>query len=376
MFLKTDFKKLISLFALTLLTTMFLNISTLFAEEWIGRKFMPKYGAIFFKQGIEIPASGLTFPIVITSTDRDLLTFGNISIKKDHVVPLRDSLAYYTKLLMNNQTKEWAFYNRGIVRNYIGEYDKAIKDFTEVIHLNQSNAEAFNARGIAWWNKLEEDPALKDYSEAIRLNPNVALFYRNRGDTLSIIREDDKAIKDFTEAIRLEPKRPEHFIRRGMAYLLKKGDEYDNAIKDFTQAIRLDPKNTLALGFRRRSYERIGEYKLAINDLTQWNQIAQNDPMSFRELAYALATYPESQHRDGKQAVKLARIACEMTDYKSVYCIDILAIAYAELGDFEQAIKYEKMAIQKCSKKHYKNEFIRKLELFKSGIPYHQKKRK
>jgi hypothetical protein len=57
-----------------------------------------------------------------------------------------------------------------------------------------------------------------------------------------------------------------------------------------------------------------------------------------------LAHRPDPRRRAGRR--ELARKACELTDYRNVAAMDVLAAAYAEAGHFDQALATARRAAQ------------------------------
>jgi TPR repeat protein/S1-C subfamily serine protease len=70
----------------------------------------------------------------------------------------------------------------------------------------------------------------------------------------------------------------------------------------------------------------------------------RNFPEPYREFAWFLATCPDELHRDLKEAMRYASEACDIDNWNSARSIGVLALAYAESGDYEAAIRYEKKA--------------------------------
>lgn len=66
-----------------------------------------------------------------------------------------------------------------------------------------------------------------------------------------------------------------------------------------------------------------------------------NEPdlaMALNNLAWILATSPEEPLRNGHEAVQYARRACELTNFRTTILVGTLAAAYAEAGQFPDAI--------------------------------------
>jgi hypothetical protein len=89
----------------------------------------------------------------------------------------------------------------------------------------------------------------------------------------------------------------------------------------------------------------------APDGLQRLRDIATNAPDSPRmldELAWLLATYPDSNVRDGAEAVRLAERACKLTDRRDPALLATLAAAYAETGDFSRGVAAAEEALKRA----------------------------
>ena len=94
-----------------------------------------------------------------------------------------------------------------------------------------------------------------------------------------------------------------------------------------------------------------------------------------QEMAWQLATHPLEAERDGEKAVAWAKEACELSDWSQPACLDTLAAAYAERGDFEQALKWAQEAVVALPDDvdaKILDALTKRRALFESGMPYRQ----
>jgi tetratricopeptide (TPR) repeat protein len=264
-------------------------------------------------------------------------------------------------------------FERGMTALSKGDFDKAITCFTAHIRSNPKDAAGFNHRGYAYARKKEYNRAIRDYSEAIRLDPNNYSSFSGRGFAYHSKKEYDQAIKDYSKALRLEPRQSSVFIARGNAHLAKK--EYDKAIGDYSDAMALDPKDTVAVSNRGLTYFCKKEYDRAINDYSRAVWLDPKNAFAHTGLAWVLATCPNGKVRDGKKAVEHATRACELSGWKGSDYLDTLAAAYAESGNFKEAIKWQKKALdldiegkEEAEKRPKKAR--KRLKLYEEGKPY------
>ena len=196
-------------------------------------------------------------------------------------------------------------------------------------------AKILNSRGSAYYYNGEYNRAVADFVETIWLIPNSAVAYFNRGRAHSKKGEFSRSIKDFDEAIRLRGDDAIYVRGRGWAYYRK--GEYDRAIEDLDQAIRLKP----------------------------------NDARTLNTKAWILATARSTEVRDGHEAVRLAREAVRLIDNPAIR--DTLAAAYAEAGQFDDAVAEQQRAIEMLRAAGRDDEvadFQNRLDLYRYGQPY------
>jgi tetratricopeptide (TPR) repeat protein len=265
------------------------------------------------------------------------------------------------------------YLDRGTASLDKNEYDKAIEDFNKAIELEHDAADAYFNRALAYAWKKECDKAIEDWTQALRLKPNWPDAYFNRGLAYLNKKEYDKAIEDYTHAVELDPRYVEAYANRGVAYSKKKG--YDKAIEDFTKAIQLNPKDVLSYTNRGIAYRKKREYDKAIADCTKAIQMDPKNANLNNILAWIRATCPTHDLRDGKQAVELATKACELSEWKDPHCLDTLAAAKAEVGDYNEAVKWQKKAIEiGIDDKALMEELRQHLKLYEEGKPYRDAK--
>ncbi len=317
-----------------------------------------------------------------------------------------------TERISRNPNDESAYLVRGIFRSQKKEYDAAISDFTNVIELDaERRGSAYSHRAKAWAALSEYDRVIDDLNEAILLDADGHLNYLNRGSAWAKKGDHDKAIKDFTEAIRLDPTHVWSYMRRGGAWvgvgehdkaiedfsevvrldacriskafaLMDRGynwaekGEFDKALKDHTDAIRIRPRDAMPYVARGDSLNNKGEFGKAIADYNEAIRLELEDSQAYQRLAWLLATCPEDRIRDGKRAVEFGLRACRLSDWKDGDCITTLAAAYAEMGDFEQAQKFEKQAIEMLDAGVDKTRCEGRLGLYQQATPYRRGKLK
>ncbi len=260
---------------------------------------------------------------------------------------------------------------RGLEALNKGDNDLAIFHFDAAIRINPKDAAVYLHRGLAYSRKRDLEKAIKDYAEAIRLDPKDATAYLRRGLAYDGMRESDKAVVDYTEAIRLNPDYTKAYILRAVSFAKKRKN--DKAIQDCTQAIRLDPKNPSAYTMRGVAYADEREYEKAIADYSEALRCNPNYSLAYNKLAWLWATCPRDKLRNVEKALECARKACELSDWEDAHNLESLAAAYAENGQFGEAVKWQKKALanQEYDKQEAEEARIR-LKPYEEKKPYRE----
>lgn len=180
----------------------------------------------------------------------------------------------------------------------------------------------------------------------------------------------DGAIDAFSKALEAAPTAVLHNAR-GWAYLDK--GQFDQAIADFDKSLKLDPKS--AIVYANRGDARYGkkEYAKAAADYAEAVKLDPKLARAQDELAMLRASCVEEKIRDGKAAVDAAKKACALEPDNWRYA-STLAAAYAEAGDFGQAVKTQEKALAMQGVPAEARKYLEeRLAMFKAKKPFRRK---
>jgi Flp pilus assembly protein TadD len=154
----------------------------------------------------------------------------------------------------------------------------------------------------------------------------------------------DEAISNFREALRIRPNNPE--VHRSLAQALAQEGNLTEAIVHWEKALELQPEDVTArdsLGAVLAQQGRLAEA------VAQWQQSLQydsDDGNALSNLGWVLSTAPEDSMRNGPQALEFARRASQMAQDNNPMILRTLAAAYAENGQFPEAIDVASRGVQ------------------------------
>jgi tetratricopeptide (TPR) repeat protein len=164
-----------------------------------------------------------------------------------------------------------------------------------------------------------------------------------------------------------ELKDAKFYNNRGIAYGEK--GQYDQAISDFNRAIELNPRDIKAYNNRGIVYRLKGQYDQAISDFNRAIELNSLDAEAYNSLAWLFATAKVPRFRNGKKAVELALKGCELSNWKKPEYLDTLAAGYARMGDFDNAVKWEKKALE-FPRLAKPSEFQKRLNFYQEHKPW------
>lgn len=248
-----------------------------------------------------------------------------------------------------------------------GEADAALASFDTAIRLAPQDPAAYFYRGQAYGAKGDVVRAIADFSTSLKLNPANANTFLTRGGAYAVLGNFEMALADANAAISLNHDYAAAYCFRAGIY--QQRGESDRAIADCDSALQLDPQFTMAYVVRAEGRETRSEYAQAIDDLSAALRLSPESEEVLNNLAWILATAPQDGLRNGARAFQYANKACEITKWKNAGYIDTLAAAYAEIGDFEEAVKWQQKALALTAKGEHAEELEAHLKLYQAKQP-------
>ena len=198
-----------------------------------------------------------------------------------------------------------------------GDVGGAVEQFEDVVRLapaegvDETASKAHYSLGVLMASAGRGDDAIAHLSAAARFNPNYVEALQALGDALSRAGRPAQALPRYGEVVRLNPRAAE--ARFGYAMALVRLKRFREAKDWVIDATRLHP----------------------------------DDPQFRHVLARLLAAAPDDGVRDGARALSLTQEL--LATNKTTQVGETLAMAFAEVGNFAQAVDVQRGVLQAAS---------------------------
>ena len=291
------------------------------------------------------------------------VNLGNALVQKG---ALDEAMAQYQAALAIDSGYADAHNNLANALLASGKTSEAVAEYQEALRIRPDYADARNNLEIA----LRRTGGGNDRARAVK--PGSAEEHYNLGNALRQKGATDEAIAEYEKALQLNPDYAAAHNNLGTVFL--RAGRTDEAISHFQKALQINPGNGQAQNNLGNAYLQKGDAAGAAAHFRQAMQLEPTDRWVKNNLAWLLATAPQASLRDGRKAVELARQAEELAGEESPIILHTLAAAYAEAGQYSQALETARRALAIAgaqSNTRLVDALQTEMELYQAGKPFH-----
>jgi protein O-mannosyl-transferase len=295
--------------------------------------------------------------------------------------------------------------NLGTALLQMGRVDEAAIHFQNVLEVQPLNAEARNNLGNVFFQKGQVDKAVAHYQAALEINPRLALARYNLGVAFLQNGRVHEAVEHFQGALEIEPDFAKAHYNLGIAFVrlglvseallhynkaLEINSNYaeaeynlgiallqigrlNEAVSHYNKALAINPNYVEAHNNLGTALLQLGRVSEALAHFQKAMEINPLNVEAQNNMALVLATFPDTRVRNGTKAVELAERADHLTGNANASISATLAAAYAEAGQFPNAITTAKRALQLATDQGntaLADAIRAEIRLYQSGLPY------
>ncbi len=257
--------------------------------------------------------------------------------KWSHETPTASPLGLATQFVDYSQPDEALNYLRRYIRTGGGS------------HLPESERRSHHADILFVLGALLEedkqvDAAREVYQEAAALNPDDLRIRTDLSRLSSNSGNLEEAEKQLREALRINP--DDSNSLRMLALALAQQKKFAEAVPFFEKLVEGNPGDGKLCLQLATALDRAGLPAQAVERYKQVLGLDSKAVAAANGIARIRAANPDPAHRNGKEALILGQRLCQITNNKNAAFLDTLAMAYAELGQFDKALEALDLAIQ------------------------------
>jgi spermidine synthase/tetratricopeptide (TPR) repeat protein len=268
--------------------------------------------------------------------------------------------------------------------------NEALRYFREALGIDPKDKETQMLLELALHDFRSPALTVETFQKLAAANPKDESYLIRLADAYGQNKQNAEQLKTLEDYIARTPKTKA--VRQALAryYLLLNDHEAALAVYKQLEALYPDSNITLAqiaqeLLALKRPAESAEYYRKALSVIPKPDEDDQKDTNNSawlwaNNLAWIYATNTDQALRNGVEAVRLAKQACDAVDLsqpQKIFLIDTLACAYAENGQFSEAVEREKEFVDKLKRDGGNPQTIQaaeeRVKLFETNVPYRER---
>jgi len=247
-------------------------------------------------------------------------------------------------------------------------WPEAVVALRQAVALAPNNAFSHLNLGTALYETGDAAGALAEFREAIRLSPDLAKAHFGLGIVSEAAGHEAEAIEAFAAAVKYDPDYAEARLSLGDA--LRRTGRDAEAITQYDAVIKASPSASpayfgyaMALVHAKRCPEALDALNHATTTFPDQGGFAH-------ALARVLAAAPDDRVRDGRRALTI--VDALLKNQRTLELAQTMAMALAEVGRFEDAVRWQREVIAAAAKSNRRDLSTRlaeNLSRYEKGLP-------
>jgi len=222
------------------------------------------------------------------------------------------------------------------------QWTEAIASLRKAIELAPDNAFTRLNLGTALYQTGDAAGALEQFQTAVRLSPGLAKAHYGIGIVTEAAGRDREAIDAFAAAVKNDPAYVE--ARLSLADALRRSGRMAQSLPHYAEVIRVSPAVSQARFGYAMALVRLERYQEARDRLAADVKTYPDQPGFAHALARLLAAAPDDRVRDGRRAMTLMQDL--LKTQRTLEMAQTMAMTFAELGQFEDAVNWQRDAME------------------------------
>jgi tetratricopeptide (TPR) repeat protein len=221
------------------------------------------------------------------------------------------------------------------------QWPEAVTYLRQAIEAAPDNAFTRLNLGTALFETGDATGALEQFQTAVKLSPGLAKAHYGIGIVMEAAGRDREAIEAFSAAVAADPASVE--ARLSLADALRRSGRMDESLRHYAEVIKASPAVSQARFGYAMALVRLRRFQEARDRLADAVKTFPDQPGLAHALARLLAAAPDARVRDGRRAMTLMQDL--LKTQRTLELMQTMAMTLAELGQYEEAVNWQREAI-------------------------------